>query len=125
MGENFPAGLAWFGPGSVVAGYRLETVVGTGGMAVVFQARDERLGRLVALKVLTPLLAADGAFRRRYLAHAPGQLPGRGPAALADIASVHLRVGSVRLPGQTCIAARDLDDKLAAISADARSGQEW
>ena len=37
-------------------------------MAVVFRARDERLGRLVALKVLAPGLAADEEFRRRFTA---------------------------------------------------------
>ncbi len=36
-------------------------------MAVVFRARDERLGRLVALKILTPALAADEAFRQRFI----------------------------------------------------------
>jgi serine/threonine-protein kinase len=45
--------------GSRVAGYLLEKQVGAGGMAVVFRARDERLGRLVGLKVLAPWLAAD------------------------------------------------------------------
>jgi serine/threonine protein kinase len=53
--------------GSRVAGYLLEEEIGAGGMAVVFRARDERLGRLVALKVLAPHLAADEEFRRRFL----------------------------------------------------------
>jgi serine/threonine protein kinase len=35
-------------------------------MAVVFRARDERLGRVVALKVLAPVLADDDEFRRRF-----------------------------------------------------------
>jgi serine/threonine-protein kinase len=67
VSEDFPVpgGLR---AGSLVAGYRLEAQVGTGGMAVVFRARDERLGRQVALKILAPGLAADPAFRRRFIA---------------------------------------------------------
>jgi len=58
---------AGFAAGSRIAGYRLEGRIGRGGMAVVFRARDERLGRLVALKILAPALAADEAFRQRFI----------------------------------------------------------
>jgi serine/threonine protein kinase/DNA-binding beta-propeller fold protein YncE len=53
--------------GSYVAGYRLEQRIGQGGMAAVFRAYDSRLDRLVALKVMAPSLAADEAFRKRFI----------------------------------------------------------
>jgi serine/threonine protein kinase len=62
-----PAGLV---PGSRVAGYLLERQVGAGGTATVFRARDERLGRVVALKLLAADLTRDEAFRRRFLREA-------------------------------------------------------
>src|ERR1700753_2180389 len=53
--------------GSEVAGYRLEEQIGRGGMALVYRARDVQLGRNVALKLLSPVLGRDEAFRRRFI----------------------------------------------------------
>jgi serine/threonine protein kinase len=54
-------------PGSEIAGYRIESLVGRGGMAVVYRAEDMRLGRKVALKLLAPQLADSEQFRKRFM----------------------------------------------------------
>jgi len=46
--------------------YELETEIGRGGMSVVYRARDLRLNRPVAVKVLPPELAYDPAIRTRF-----------------------------------------------------------
>jgi eukaryotic-like serine/threonine-protein kinase len=46
--------------------YRIERRIGTGGMADVFLARDETLGRRVAIKILAERYAQDAAFVERF-----------------------------------------------------------
>jgi serine/threonine protein kinase len=69
------------GTGSRLAGYLIQEQIGTGGMAVVFRARDEVLGRLAAVKVIAPSLAGDEEFRTRFL---------RESRAAAAVDSLHI-----------------------------------
>src|SRR5829696_7043506 len=58
---------AAYGEGALVAErYRLERVLGTGGMASVWLARDERLARPVAVKLLSDSLAHDESYLKRF-----------------------------------------------------------
>jgi len=59
------------GPGTRIAGrYVIESEIGAGGMGVVFRARDERLGRVVAMKVLSADAIGDAVARARMLREA-------------------------------------------------------
>ena len=53
--------------GEEFAGYRLLSVLGRGGMSIVFRAENPRLGNVIALKVLDPELANNDVFRSRFL----------------------------------------------------------
>jgi serine/threonine-protein kinase len=52
--------------GTTLSRYRLLDQIGAGGMGVVYRARDERLMRDVAVKVLSPGLLSDDAARHRF-----------------------------------------------------------
>jgi serine/threonine-protein kinase len=52
--------------GAQIAGYRIDGVVGSGGMGTVYEAIQLALDRRVALKVLTPALGESPGFRERF-----------------------------------------------------------
>ena len=53
--------------GTTVAGYRIESLIGRGGMSVVYLAQHEGLERKAALKLLSPELADNQSFRQRFI----------------------------------------------------------
>src|SRR5262245_46455233 len=56
------------GTGTDLIGYRIEALVGRGGMGAVYRAYDLRLKRNAALKLIAPEYAGDAGFRERFLA---------------------------------------------------------
>jgi serine/threonine protein kinase len=56
--------------GQTLKHYKIEELLGRGGMGVVYRARDTRLQRPVALKLLKPELVADPVRKRRFLLEA-------------------------------------------------------
>lgn len=64
--------------------YRVEALIARGGMARIYRARDVRLERDVAVKVLSPPFADDPAFTDRFLAEA------RAAASLSHPSLVHV-----------------------------------
>src|SRR5436309_6427571 len=53
--------------GAVLAGFRVQSLLGEGAMGTVYLAEETSTGRRVALKLLAPELAHDERFRRRFL----------------------------------------------------------
>src|SRR4029450_7883446 len=86
-------------PGTQLGPYRVEAPIGAGGMGEVYKARDTRLERTVAIKVLSAGVADDAEFRQRFEREAKaisqlnhphictlydvGEVPGPEPAAAA------------------------------------------
>jgi serine/threonine-protein kinase len=58
--------MAALATGSVVAGYRIEGLLGQGGMGVVYRAQSLESGAALALKVIAGELASDEIFRERF-----------------------------------------------------------
>jgi serine/threonine-protein kinase len=56
--------------GELLAHFRILDRLGRGGMGVVYRARDEKLGRIVALKVLPASVAGESERRARFLREA-------------------------------------------------------
>jgi Tol biopolymer transport system component len=68
-------------PGTRLGPYHLETLLGAGGMGEVYRARDIRLDRTVAIKILSALVASDPESRQRF---------GREARAIAALSHPHI-----------------------------------
>ena len=73
--------------GTRLGAYEILSLIGSGGMGEVYRARDTRLDRTVAIKVLPPTLATDTLFRERFdrEARAISQLDHPHICALYDV----------------------------------------
>ena len=106
-------------PGPRLSNYRLDRLIGSGGMGSVYLAHDLALDRPVAIKFIAPDKAADEASRRRLLREA------RAAAALdhPNICGVHEVIDEP--DGRTCIVmqyvqGQTLADKLRSGPLDVR-----
>ena len=96
--------------GTELAGYRIESLLGVGGMSVVYLAEDLRLRRRVALKLLAAGLAEDESFRDRFLRESelaasidhPNIVPIYEAGATEDILFIAMRY----------VQGRDLNERL-------------
>jgi hypothetical protein len=64
--EDPYSGAAVLPPGSLVGPFEIVRLLGTGGMAVVYEAYEAALARVVALKILPPHLLHDETFAARF-----------------------------------------------------------
>ena len=97
--------------GTVLAGrYRVESTLGSGGMAVVYRAEDDILGRTVALKTLHNHYAEMPSFRRRFRqeARAMASLDHENIVKVYDIS----QDGEVPFIVVECVSGRDIGDLL-------------
>jgi len=98
------------GPGQSLLHYRITGPIGEGGMGIVWRARDETLGRDVAIKVLPPGLGDDPRRLARFEREAQ-LLASLNHSNIAAIFSLHLQ-GGVRFLAMEYVPGEDLSVRL-------------
>lgn len=81
-------------PGTIVGNYRVEHVIGEGGMGAVYAAVEPTIGKRVAIKVLKAALSADDATKARFEREARAVNAVRHPAVVEVFAFGQLDDGS-------------------------------
>jgi serine/threonine-protein kinase len=134
-----PAEDGGFTPGDVIGSYRIEEVLGRGGMSTIYRATHTALERTVALKVLSAELADDRVSRERFMAewriaaglrhpnilpvHDAGEVDGRLFLAMeliegGDLGHKIIREGALSPPAALAI----LDQMAGALDAAHAAG---
>ncbi|WP_030170546.1 Stk1 family PASTA domain-containing Ser/Thr kinase, partial [Spirillospora albida] len=78
--------------------YELDTVIGRGGMAEVYRARDLRLDRVVAVKTLRSDLARDPTFQARFRREAQSAASLNHPSVIAVYDTGEDMIGDTSIP---------------------------
>ena len=78
--------------------YELESVIGRGGMAEVYRARDRRLDRVVAVKTLRSDLARDPTFQARFRREAQSAASLNHPSVIAVYDTGEDMIGDTSIP---------------------------
>jgi serine/threonine protein kinase len=110
--------------GTVLAGrYRVESTLGSGGMAVVYRAEDDILGRAVALKTLHHHYAEMPSFRRRFRqeARAMASLDHQNIVKVYDIS----QDGELPFIVVECVSGRDLGDLIGGRRRSGRLDEQF
>ncbi|MVU78941.1 protein kinase [Nocardia sp. ET3-3] len=108
------------GPGTIIRGYRVERVLGAGGMGTVYLAKHPELPRWDALKVLSPQFSRDTEYRARFEREA-------NLAAALDHPNIVSIYNRGEDNGQLWIAMQYVNgiDAAAAAERDPRSITPW
>jgi hypothetical protein len=105
------------GLGTTLGWYRLERLIGRGGMGSVYQAVDLRLNRVVALKILSPTLALDPDFRERFRREAVAQAALDHPHVVPVYDTGH--DGGYSFLAMRYVDGETLKDRLATVPPEA------
>lgn len=100
-----PVALPAAAPGETIGHYRIERVLGEGGMGIVYLAQDTKLGRAVALKALAPRFTSDPVrrdrLRREARAAAALTHPGIATVFALEEFGDHVYIAGEFVPGET------------------------
>ena len=100
-------------PGTRLGPYEVLSLIGVGGMGEVYRARDTRLDRTVAVKVLAPGLAGDAEFQTRFTREAKAISALNHPdiCSLYDIGREHVISNTPTSGGRAAGAGRAPDNR--------------